>query len=124
MALKDLVAGLVVTAFEITDDLSEQITYHEQGDSAYDPATSANTAKTVVDHVISLASLPDYTASEQEKDESINGRTDIKCLFPLKDQTFTPNDNDTVTAKGVVWDIVKAKGVPGEGLAMLHLRKR
>lgn len=123
MALKSLVENLVSNAFDILDDLVVSAIYHVETEGVYDPATSQNTT-TRTDHPIDKAVFAKFSQKEMESDEDINGKSDAKLLFPLLGQTFVINDNDTVTTQGSVWDIVKAKGVPGESLGTLHIRKR
>ena len=124
MGFKTLVEGLVTTAFTITDDLAEAITYHVQATASYDPATSSNDTAAETDVAIPLAVLAGYSQKEMEKDENINGKTDLKCLFPLEGLTFVPSTDDEVTAKSARWDIEDAMGVPGDSVAILRLRRK
>lgn len=124
MGYKSLVEGLVTTAFTALGDLPEAITYHVQATASYDPATSSNDTAADVDTAIPLAVLADFTQAEMEKDENINGMTDMKCLFPLEGLSFVPSTDDTITAKSALWDIKSAKGVPGDSVAILRIRRR
>lgn len=123
MPFKSLVENLVSNAFVIIDDLAVSAIYHVEDEGQYDPSTSENT-RVRTDHVIKESLFAKFTQKEMESDEDINGKSDAKLLFPLKDQTFVINDNDTVSVKGFIWDIQKAKGVPGDSLGILHIRKR
>jgi hypothetical protein len=124
MGYKSLVEGLVTNAFTIVGDLAEAITYHVQATASYDPATSSNDTGADTDIAIASAVLASYSQKEMEKDENIDGKTDLKCLFALEGLTFTPSTDDKVTAKSAEWDIEEAMGVPGDSLAILRIRRR
>ncbi len=124
MGYKSLIEGLVTTAFTALGDLPEAITYHVQANASYDPATSSNDTAADTDVAIPLAVLAGFSQKEMEKDENINGKTDLKCLFPLEGLTFVPSTDDKITAKSAEWDIEEAMGVPGDSVAILRIRRR
>jgi hypothetical protein len=124
MGLSSTITDLVSTAFDILDDLPVSATYIEQTVGVYDPETGL-VGHTEVTHSIPKCVFAQFTQKEMEKDESINGVSDQKMLFPRKGLTFDINDNDVILdAAGIYWDIVKAKSVPGDSVAILQLRRR
>jgi|VirMetMinimDraft_7_1064189.scaffolds.fasta_scaffold00120_4 hypothetical protein len=126
MALENLIASLVKDAFDILDDLPVlNATYVTEGDTAYDPATGTVSRPDTANIVIAKSVFAQFTQREMERDPQIDGSVDQKMIFPRLPYNFVVNDNDIVIhPDGTKWDVKKAVSVPGDSVAILHLRKR
>jgi len=122
MPFKTLVKDLVSEAIVIIDDLTDKTATYISvtGTTPYDPITDTQT------EVSSSQVLPIVFSrfKMEEVDESVIVQTDMKALISVKDLTATPEISDRITdSAGVIWNVQKKMGVPGDSLWILHIRK-
>lgn len=116
--LTDLVQQTIGT---LIGDLKDTITYQSFGGNVYNPDTRVN--------VPTLVSYPGVDTScvkfrVDEKDSSVNVITDEKCLLPGANIPVIPKETDRILkADGTVWEVFRVRGVPGQSLWILFIRK-
>ena len=129
MSLKTLVRDLVSDAIKTIDDLADAIVYTSVGDlGTYDPSTDTFVGGTTV--VVGsdpndplMGALARFKF--EEVDDSIVVQTDMKAIIADKDLNgVEPKKNDTLVAKGKTWNVQAVKGVPGEGVWLIHIREQ
>lgn len=122
MGFNALVKDLVSEAFDIIDDLKEEITFQKHDGQTYNVDTGV-----VTEILVSYTKIPAVMArfTERELDEGVNVLTDVKCLIPAKDLPVIVDKDDEITRPdGTLWNVIKVMGVPGDSLWMLQIRKR
>lgn len=120
---RELVAKLVSDAVSIhIGDLKDVITFRSFLGNVYDPDTRKNTP-TFLDVLNVDASCFKFRADE--KDSSVNVVTDERCLIPSEHiPGVTPKETDRILkADGTLWEVFRVRGVPGQSLWTLFIRK-
>lgn len=119
---KKLISDLVVqTVGELIGDLKDVITYQSFTGNVYDANTRRNTPQ-----FLDFPSVDSscYKFRTDEKDTTINVITDERCLLPAANITVVPKETDRITkADGTVWEVFRVRGVPGQSLWILFIRK-
>lgn len=122
MELKGLVEDLVSTAVSILGDMAEVTTYSSIVTGAYDPATDV-VATTSTSRAFNSV-FARFSFDEVKGDKEIIVDTDAKLVVSAKDfGTGEPAKNDELTVKSKVWNVVKVKGVPGDSVWIIHIRR-
>ena len=112
MGLRDTVATAVSKAMQTVGDLKETITYTRVVPGVYDPITDT-TSDTVTNYTVSVV-LVQTTEWEQEWLQA--DRITQKILIAANDLAVVPNIDDRVTIAGQIWQVIKIKRIPGDGL--------
>lgn len=120
---RKLVTDLVADAVNsLIGDLNEIVTFQSFTGNVYNPDTRKNTPTfTDVEDVATAC----YKFRADEKDTTVNVITDERCLIPSKNITgFVPKETDRIVkSTGEVWEAFRVKGVPGQSLYILYIRK-
>lgn len=120
MGLRDLIKNQVEAAIVTIDDLADAVVYSSTTVGDYNISTGTN-EKTTVSRTFN-AVLARFSADEM--DDSIVVATDMKMIVAANDfGTGEPNINDTLTAQGKTWNVENSKGVPGQSVWLVHIRK-
>lgn len=120
MPFRQLIKDQVSSAITIVDDLADAVVYSSVTVGEYDISTGIN-AKTTVSRTFN-AVLARFSVDEM--DDSIVVATDMKMIVAANDfGTGEPNINDTLTAQGSTWNVENSKGVPGQSVWLVHIRK-
>lgn len=119
---RKLVSDLVSQAVSsFIGDLKDVITYQHFTGNAYDPDTRRNTPQF---DVFTDVDASCYKFRADEKDSTINVVTDERCLIPSQHIPVTPKETDRITkADGTTWEVFRVRGVPGESVWILFIRK-
>ena len=117
--LNDLVSAAVS---EYIGDLKDVITFRSFSGNVYDPDTRRNTPQFV--EVLDVDASC-YKFRADEKDSAVNVITDERCLIPsLHLPGVTPKETDRILkADGTLWEVFRVRGVPGESVWILFIRK-
>jgi hypothetical protein len=121
MALKNTIIDLVSEAMVLLDDLPETATYSSVIMGTYN-VTTGTMSKTLTSRTFSAVKA---NFSVSEMDESIIPSTDAKLIVAAKDfGVGEPSINDTVTIGTRNWNVENYKGVPGDSVWLIHIRKQ
>lgn len=119
---KNLINGLVQTAFDIVGDLKETVTYKQFVEAGYD--TNTSTPINVTNDVPDVQAL--FTRfTEEEKDDQVMVLKDWKVLIPATQLPITLGDvaEDTMLdSKGKEWNVRRYLGITGGSLHIFHVR--
>lgn len=117
--LDDLVSSAVG---ELIGDLKDVITYQSFTSAGYNPDTRRN--ETVFADLTGVDASC-YKFRADEKDTTVNVVTDERCLVPSKHiPGITPKETDRIIkVDGSVWEVFRVRGVPGQSLWILFIRK-
>lgn len=120
--LKNLINQMVATAFDVTGDLKETITYRQFVEVAYD--TNTSTPVNVTNDVPNVGALF-VRFSEDEKDDQVMVLKDWKVLIPAANLPVTFGDvgEDTmIDSKGKEWNVRRYLGIVSGALHTFHVR--
>lgn len=120
MALAAKVRTLVKQAIAKVSDLGTTLTYVQRVPGAYDPVTDSRTFTTTT-----YNNVPCVLTNLSDEDiewwpANIVGQ---KALIAYNDLPLTPDDSDYVMIGGDRWSLARVKGVPGNSLHILYLRR-
>jgi hypothetical protein len=123
--IESLVANGVETAFKILKDLVGLGTYYQavsgSGSAIYDPVT--DTAITPTQTFLDVRMIKVGVEGEELVGTSVTV-TDVKLLIPAKDLPgVEPGNEDHIFLKGLRYNIVRVKEVPGNSLHILYARE-
>ena len=120
MPFKQLIKDQVSSAISILDDLADAVVYSSTVMGTYDIATGV-TARTITTRNFN-AVLARFSADEM--DDSIVVATDMKMIVSASDfGVGEPGINDTLTSQSKTWNVENVKGVPGQSVWLVHIRK-
>lgn len=120
MPFRQLIKDQVSSAITTLDDLADAVVYSSTVVGDYNISTGKNARTTTVRSFNAV--LARFSADEM--DDSILVATDMKLIVAAEDfGTGQPNINDTLTAQGNTWNVENVKGVPGESVWLVHIRK-
>lgn len=119
---KNLINGLVQTAFDTIGDLKETVNYVQFEEGTYDTETSSPSY--TYNYATGIQAL--FTKfSEDEKDNEVMVLEDWKVLIPstqlplvLKDST----EDSIIDSKGKEWNVRRYLGITGGSLHIFHVR--
>ena len=119
---RKLVADLVSAAVSsYIGDLKDVITFRSFLGNVYDPDTRKNTPQFTDYPGVDVSC---YKFRADEKDTSVNVVTDERCLIPGEHIPVTPKETDRILkADGSLWEVFRVRGVPGDSLWILFIRK-
>jgi hypothetical protein len=114
-----LTQSLVQQAFQITGDLNEAIVYTSVSASPYNPVSGTTSDVTATYNFMGAVTKFGST----EADNKVVISTDAKLLCAYLDLPITPREDDTLTAQGITWKVVRVLGTPGQSLWVIHIRR-
>lgn len=122
MSLLAQVAAGVETAFTAAGDLVSSAQYVvRSGASTYDPVTDTHSTPTTTYTVRALRS----SFTEQEREASPVTVEDVKILVPASDLDGTkPRETDYFQLDGLQYNVLAARGIPGNSLWIITGRKK
>ena len=120
MPFQQLIKDQVSSAISIVDDLADAVVYSSVTVGDYSIALGASTKTTTTRNFNAV--LARFTADEMN--DSIVVATDMKMIVAAIDfGTGEPSINDTMTAQSKTWNVEGYKGVPGQSVWLVHIRK-
>lgn len=118
MSLSAAINNAVKSAFDAVGDLKESFDFVSQGDQVYDPTTGQYTTDDVTDTVQGVK----YDFEAREVDGEVVKRGDAKIIVQQSEFTETYRNYDHVNQGSKKWDIVSDMTVPGDSVAIFHVR--
>lgn len=119
---KQLLNDLVSQAIsEFIGDLKDVITFQSFQGNVYNEDTRRNTPV--------FTDYPDVDSScvkfrADEKDSTVNVITDERCILPGKHIPVEPKETDRIVkSDNSTWEIFRVRGVPGQSVWILYIRK-
>lgn len=127
---RSMVQTLAQQAFQIAGDLPDAVVYNSNAAPAYDPVAGVATPQTTVyrfNGAVVKFNLQEVDSAAIRSDSMIDSKivvsTDAKLLAAYLDLPVEPSNNDTLTAQGKTWKVIRVLGTPGNALWSIHIRR-
>lgn len=118
MSLATVFNNAAKTALDAVGDLKVAFGFVSKGTPTYDPSTGTYTSTDITDSLEGVL----YDFENREVDGEVVKRGDSKILIKQADIAQPERNYDSVTQGSKTWDIVSVQSVPGDSIAIFHVR--